>query len=112
MKNNRTNDKSRKNFLHRQLKEYEIAIGIMTEDERKELHEWVTTGNSVNDNPYCLYGEDGHPMDYINAIRCNRELCEEMRNLTPEQLAGFERERDVKGPPDLLTGEFIGDLVF
>lgn len=112
MKKTRTLDKSRKNFLHRQLKEYEAAIGIMTEDERKELHEWVETGNSVHDNPYYLYGEDGHPMDYINSIRCNKELCEEMRNLTPEQLAKFEWEGDVKGPPDLLAGESIGYLVF
>jgi len=112
MKKTRTLDKSRKDFLHRQLKEYEAEIGIMTEDERKELHEWVATGNSVHDNPYYIYGEDGHPMNYINAIRYNKELCEEMRNLTPEQLAEFEREGDVKGPTDLLAGEFIGDLVF
>lgn len=106
MKKNRALNKTRENFLHKQLKEYEATIGIMTADERKELHEWVAAGNSVHDNPCYIYGEDGCPMDYINAIRCDKELkelCEEMRDLTPEQLAEFEWERDVKGPIDPLT---------
>lgn len=107
MKEARTLDKNRKDFLRRQLKEYESTIGTLTEDEKKELHEWVTTGNSVQDNPYCIYGEDGYPMDYINAVRCDKELCEEMRNLTPEKSAGFEREREVEDLTDPLTGGFI-----
>ena len=107
MKKAGTLDKDRKYFLRRQLKEYEATIGTLTEDERKELHEWVATGNSVHDNPYYIYGEDGYPMDYINANRYDKELCEEMRNLTPEQLAEFERGREDEDPTDPLTGEFI-----
>ena len=107
MKKAGTLDKNRKDSLRRQLKEYEATIGTLTEDERKELREWVATGNSVHDNPYSIYGEDGYPMDYINAIRYDKELCEEMRDLTSEQLAEFERGREDKDPTDPLTGEFI-----
>lgn len=84
MKKKRTFDKNQKDFLRRELKEYKGTIGVMTEDEKKELYEWVAAGNSVHDNPYYIYGEDGHPMDYITAIRLNEDLCEEMKNLTPE----------------------------
>lgn len=107
MKEARTPDKNREDILSRQLKEYESTIGTLTEDEKKELHEWVTTGNSVHDNPYYIYGEDGYPMDYINAARCVKELCEEMRDLTPEKSAEFECEREVEDPTDPLTGKRI-----
>jgi len=93
--------------LRRELKEYKGTIGIMTEDEKKELHEWVAAGNSVHENPWYLSEESGHPMDYIHALRFTKDLCEEMENLTPEQLAEFEKERDANDLTDALT-----DLAF
>ena len=103
----RTLNKDQKDFVRRELKEYKATIGIMTEDEKKELHGWVAAGNSVHENPWYLYEESGHHMDYINALRCTKDLCEEMGNLTPEQLAEFEKERDANDLTDTLT-----DLAF
>ncbi len=103
MKKKRALDKNQKDFLRRKLKEYIGTIGIMTEDEKKELHEWVAAGNSVHDNPYYNYGEDGHPMDYITAIRFNRDLCEEMESLMPEQLADFEKKSNIVSDIEFIT---------
>jgi len=68
MKNSNVIDKSIRDILRRELKEYEQTVGELTLDERKELHEWVKAGNSVRENPALIYGEDGGPMDYISAI--------------------------------------------
>ena len=38
-----------KNELRRQLKQYEVAVGDITPQERKALRKWVADGNSVYD---------------------------------------------------------------
>ena len=58
-----------RNVLRRELKQYEASFGDLTSDERKELHEWLTDGNSVYDNPFWIADEDGRPLCYISAIR-------------------------------------------
>ena len=63
-----------RNMLRKGLREYETIIGNMTLEERKELREWVADGNSVNENPYLLYGDNGLPFDYITAIRINEDM--------------------------------------
>lgn len=68
-----------KDMLRKELREYEAVIGYMTPEERKELREWVAAGNQAICNPYYLYGDDGHPLDYISAAR----IAEDMR-LNPE----------------------------
>ena len=75
----RYTNEDRKAFLRKELGKYEVAIGKMTADERNELREWSANGNSVYDNPYLLYGENGFPMDYIQATR----FAEDMSN-TPD----------------------------
>ena len=42
-------DKEKRNFLRKELKEYE-KVTPMTEEERIALHEWVKNGNSVHEN--------------------------------------------------------------
>jgi len=70
----KTNDKSINDSLRLELKEYMRKVGDITEDEKKDLHEWVSAGNSVYDNP-CLYSDDrGDPMDFISAIRMDNEI--------------------------------------
>lgn len=41
----------------------------MTTEEKERLREWVEAGNSVHDNPWCMVGEDGRPLDFITAWR-------------------------------------------
>jgi hypothetical protein len=55
------------------LKEYEEMLDGMTAGEKNELREWMAHGNSVNSNPYLLYGENGRLMDFVAAGRTARE---------------------------------------
>jgi hypothetical protein len=48
---------------------YEETFDRMTAKEKGELREWMAHGNSVNGNPYLLYGENGCLMDFIAACR-------------------------------------------
>ena len=48
---------------------YLLSVGNITDDEKRELREWVALGNSVYDNPYSLCDESGRPMDFINGCR-------------------------------------------
>ena len=61
--------------LYKDLRQYEATVGRLTPNERKELREWVAAGNDVHCNPYLLYGENGHPLDFITAGR----IAEDMR---------------------------------
>jgi hypothetical protein len=61
-------------MLQNERKGYEQRIGDLTTDERQKLRKWVNAGNSVLANPYLLDGEDGHPLDYIRAMRTNDEM--------------------------------------
>ena len=58
------------------LKEYEEMFDDMTAEEKEELREWMTEGNSVNSNPYLLYGENGCLMDLIAASRTATEMSD------------------------------------
>ena len=76
MKTRKVPDKYIRDMLRSQLKEYELTIGDMTDEERIHLHEWVSAGNSVYENPHLLYEENGNPFDYITAIQITvNTLC-------------------------------------
>jgi len=62
-------DEEIQEMLQQELERYKTKISKLTPYERRRLREWVACGNSVNDNPYDLYGEDGSPMDFIAARR-------------------------------------------
>jgi len=95
-----------KQYLKQELKTYEETMP-MTLPERKELRKWVAAGHSVYDNPDYIYGEDGYPMDYINAIRFSEEMYEEL--IKQKQSAAFEPECDMEISPEeskILPGVF------
>jgi len=93
-------DKAFKALLRAEMEEYMITIGELTATEKQDLRRWVADGNSVHDNPCSLYDEDGHPMDYINAVRVNAEMYEDYINGT--NLFRYEFE---PGPgPDVEPG--------
>jgi len=60
--------------LREEFKKYEAAIGTMTPEERKELHEWAAARNSAYDNPCLLWDDDGHPFDFITALRIDEDM--------------------------------------
>ena len=66
--------KEHKTNLRKELKEYERTFTDLTDEERSELCEWVSNGNSVYDNPYLIAYDGGRPVDYIEAIRTAEEI--------------------------------------
>ena len=45
----------------------------MTREERRLLHEWVSSGHSTYDNGSYIYGA-GVPLDFVSALRYEREV--------------------------------------
>ena len=70
--------------IRKELKEYERSIVNLTDEERIGLHEWVSDGNSVYDNPFYVASEGGYPVDYIEAIRTIEGEWEEHQKSVPE----------------------------
>jgi len=93
MKWNKNIEADKRDFLSKRLHEYEAATE-MTEEERKELREWVADGHDPLDNPWYIYGENGWPMDYIQAMHETMWMCEQMKNLTPEELELIYQEQE------------------
>ena len=90
--------KGQKAFLRKELREYMLTFGDMTEDEKNDLHEWVASGNSVYTNPYCYCDDSGHVMDYITAIRVNDEFL--AGDMGP--LLAYPEDDDDRGMDDLV----------
>ena len=89
-------DKCKKAYLRKELREYILTVGYITDDEKKGLYEWVASGNSVYDNPYYYSDERGNPMDYISTMRVVEEQLAEMESLqaypTEEQMWNEETD--------------------
>jgi len=76
--------KEHKTTLRKELKEYELSISDLTDTEREDLHDWVSAGNSVYDNPYHMVVEGGCPVDYIEALRTMEEEWESHHKSMPD----------------------------
>ena len=87
-----------KDFLRRELKEYEAWIGDMTDEERKGLRKWVADGCSPYENPCLFCDDDGHAMDYIEAIR----IADDMSNHPEDYFREYEA----------VYGDFAGGAQF
>ena len=72
-------------FLQAQLKEYE-ANTPMSKEERRELHKWVAKGRSPYDNGDYICGADWNPLDFISALRAEKELQDWFESLSEEDL--------------------------
>lgn len=48
----------------------------MTPDEKVELHKWVASGHDPYENGWGYCFENGHQMDFLEAVRFIEELCE------------------------------------
>ena len=69
-----------RSMLQLELKQYEETRRDITPVERRQLRKWVSSGNSVNDNPGAICGEDGCPMDFITAYRFEYESFLDFNN--------------------------------
>jgi hypothetical protein len=92
-------EKDARDMRHVELRRYRPAIGRMTPGERRGLREWARAGNSVHDNPYCLYGENGWPLDYITAIRVAEDLWDDPENYAIAPETGPSDDFEDGGPP-------------
>ncbi len=63
----------RRAILKREAAAY-LKANDMTPEERKDLLDWVNSGQSVRDNPWLMVDEHGDPMDYLSAMRMVQEL--------------------------------------
>lgn len=66
----------RRAYLRRELKEY-ISKRAVTPEELADLKLCVQQGYSVYDNPWGVCGEDGWPLDYLEADRFMRDIYEQ-----------------------------------
>jgi hypothetical protein len=57
------------------LLDYVETFDDMTKEEKDELREWLAHGNSVNSNPFLIYGDNGCLMDFVNASRFADEMA-------------------------------------
>ncbi len=77
----------RNQFLSRSdVKEYLHQFSDVTAEEKSELSKWLKAGNDFRENA-CFYAdESGSLMDFITAMRFEKELYE-LRLADPEQFS-------------------------
>jgi len=82
------------------LQKYEEMFDDLTAAEKDELREWMVNGNSVNSNPYLIYGENGCLMDLIEATRVDEDLAAnaELYQWMDEKDGDNERLQDTDMP--------------
>lgn len=76
--------KEKQEVLIQQLKQYKTEIE-MSNDEYRELKNWVAAGNSPYDNGSYIYGENGWPLDFVSAQRAGELVIEWFGNLALEE---------------------------
>ena len=64
-------------MIRQELRDFENTYP-MTLIERKEVHKWVSDGNSIYTNPWYWYYENGNEMNYLDALKFEKELYEKM----------------------------------
>jgi len=82
------------------LQKYEEMFDDLTAAEKDELREWMANGNSVNSNPYLIYGENGCLMDLIEATRVDEDMAAnpELYQWADEKDGTNERLQDIDMP--------------
>ena len=100
---------------HQIVDTYLLTVKDVTEDENRDLNEWVARGHSVYDNPYTVYDERGQPMDYINGCRVGLDMAENpshyFGNAATESAGGDGYGNDLPWDDDDLPWD-DGDLPF
>ena len=72
----------RNQYLSRpDVQKYLAAYPDITKEEKTELLAWIKAGNTPFSNDRCVFDESDHPLDFIGAIRAEKEYCEEQWQL-------------------------------
>ena len=72
----------RNQYLSRpDVQKYLVAYPDITKAEKKELLAWIKDCNSPYSNDRDVFDESDHSLDFIGAIRAEREYCEEQWRL-------------------------------
>lgn len=71
------------------LKTYEKSTPMSTE-ERRQLHKWVSKGNSPYSNECHIHDGDGFVLDYVAALREFKEMAADILN-SPEPFESNEK---------------------
>lgn len=91
-------------LLKKQLKDYKKETS-MTREELRELNRWVSEGNSPYDNGDYIYTEYGVPMDFISALRFQKEHIEWLRSLPTDEQEKVARE--LRGEYDTTSDNVV-----
>ena len=79
----------RNQYLSRpDVKEYLSQFSDVTVIEKSELLKWLKTGNDYRNNAYFYADESGNPMDFVMAMRFDKELSD-LRITNPEQFLPY-----------------------
>ena len=72
----------RNQYLSRpDVQKYLAAYPDITKEEKKELLAWIKAGNTPYSNESYVFDASGHLLDFIGAIRTEKEYCEEQWRL-------------------------------
>ncbi len=72
----------RNQYLRRpDIQEYLTMYPDVTKEEKKELLAWIKDGNTPYSNDRYVFDESDRPLDFIGAIRAEREYFEEQWTL-------------------------------
>lgn len=85
-------------YLNEELDKFK-ETHTMTQDELDAIEIWVNNGNSVYNNPYMVYGENGLPLDFLTAYRDNEEIYATLNAMS-------DKERE------LYLAELQGEITF
>jgi hypothetical protein len=76
--------RDRTDLMKKELKEYEKTM-TMTKPERRAMHEWVSEGNSVHENPDMAVDDSGMPVDFLYMYREDQKIQKEFSVLTDKE---------------------------
>jgi len=104
MRFNRNVSPELREALLEQLKEYKKEMK-MSRSELSELNKWVSEGHSPYENGDFYYFEGGYPMDFVSALRFDRELIEmkEIYNTETESIVFIPQEASARSAADRQT---------
>ena len=72
----------RNQYLSRpDVQKYLTTYPDVTKEEKKELLAWIKDGNTPYSNDRDVFDESDHLLDFIGAIRAERDYCEEQWQL-------------------------------
>ena len=90
--------------LKGQLRQYQKEM-TLTREELRELERWVACGHSPYDNGDYIYGENGWPLDFVSAMRAEKEMQKWFDGLSEEERKKYLKE--MRGEYDTVSDDVV-----